>query len=298
MRNETESYTDLKKLAIGTATFGMNYGTFNSFGQIDTNQANQILALAIDKNIDTIDTAISYGESEKVLGSIGVQNWKIISKIPPVEIGTASISQWVDSQVNESLKRLNIPKIYALLLHQPEQLRKPYGSKIWSALCELKKQKRVSKIGYSIYDPSELDDLWTEFKPDIIQAPFNLIDRRMLTSGWLNKLHDRNCEVHVRSVFLQGLLLSKTSNMPKFFKAWSSLWDNYIEWQAAQNISPLEACMGFVLSFPQISKIIVGVDSLRQFEQVVNCKFPGLRNFPEEISTDDINLINPRKWEI
>ena len=76
MRKETESYTDLKKLAIGTATFGMNYGTFNSFGQIDTNQANQILALVMDKNIDTIDTAISYGESEKVLGSIGVRNWK------------------------------------------------------------------------------------------------------------------------------------------------------------------------------------------------------------------------------
>ena len=239
-----ESYNDLKKLAIGTATFGMNYGTFNSFGQIDINQANQILALAMDKNIDTIDTAISYGESEQVLGSIGVQNWKIISKIPSVEISTASISQWVDSQVNESLKRLNIPKIYALLLHDPGQLRKPHGSKTWSALCELKKRKRVSKIGYSIYDPSELDDLWTDFKPDIIQAPFNLIDRRMLTSGWLNKLHNSNCEVHVRSVFLQGLLLSKTSNMPKFFKVWSSLWDNYIEWQAAENVSPLEACMG------------------------------------------------------
>ena len=76
------------------------------------------------------------------------------------------------------------------------------------------------------------------------------------------------------------------------------MWDNYIEWQAAENVSPLEACMGFVLSFPQISKIIVGVDSLRQFEQVVNCKFPDLRNFPEEISSDDINLINPRRWEI
>ena len=45
MRKEMESYNDLKKLAIGTATFGMNYGTFNSFGQIDINQANQILAL-------------------------------------------------------------------------------------------------------------------------------------------------------------------------------------------------------------------------------------------------------------
>ena len=129
--------------------------------------------------------------------------------------------------------------------------------------------KRVSKIGYSIYDPSELDDLWTDYKPDIIQAPFNLIDRRMLTSGWLNKLHNSNCEVHVRSVY-KDFFLSKTSNMPKFFKVWSSL-DNYI-WQAAENVSPLEACKGFVLSFPQISKIIVGVDSLLQFEQAINCK--------------------------
>jgi len=293
-----EPNINLKKIAIGTATFGMNYGAFNSSGQINQDQAGRILTLAKDKNINTIDTAISYGESEQVLGFVGVQNWKIISKIPPVEISTQSISRWMDSQVEQSLKRLKVPRIYGLLLHDPGQLNQSYGQKIWSALCELKEKKRVSKIGYSIYDPSELDCLWKNFRPDIIQAPFNLIDRRMLTSGWLDKLHNSNCEVHVRSVFLQGLLLSKLSDSPKFFKTWRPLWDKYIEWQKAENVLPLEACMGFVLSFPQISRIIVGVDSLLQFEQVLNCNLPSLCYFPEEISSDDINLLNPRKWKI
>ena len=42
---------------------------------------------------------------------------------------------------------------------------------------------------------------------DIVQAPFNLIDRRLIETGWLEKLNMSNIEVHCRSCFLQGLLL-------------------------------------------------------------------------------------------
>ena len=51
------------KLAIGTAQFGMNYGISNINGKVTGSIARDILKYANSEGIDTIDTAISYGDS-------------------------------------------------------------------------------------------------------------------------------------------------------------------------------------------------------------------------------------------
>ncbi len=289
---------NLSKLALGTATFGMNYGTFNTSGQVKLNQVQKIIEIALSKNIDTIDTAICYGESEKVLGSVGLSDWKIVSKVPPNQDVTQTTRKWLYSQVEKSLKRLKVAKLDGLLLHDPYQLGQFEGPEIWSCLNALKDEGLVSKIGYTIYESRELEDLWEKFRPDIIQAPLNLIDRRLIDSGWLDKLHYGGCEIHVRSIFLQGLLLSEFNDIPQFFKSWNPLWRRYREWYKSEGITPLEACLTFAMSFPQISKIVIGIDSLIQFEEILDCKVSNMKNFPRDISTDDKNLLNPSKWRI
>ena len=103
--------------------------------------------------------------------------------------------------------RLNTINLYGLMLHRPEQLLGPYGEEIMSALLSLKKSGTVQKIGISVYSPDEFTELFSEYDFDIVQCPFNLIDRRLVNSGWLAKLKALGVEVHVRSSFLQGLLL-------------------------------------------------------------------------------------------
>ena len=105
--------------------------------------------------------------------------------------------------------RLGVTRISALLLHRPDQLLESNGVEIWKALQDLKQKNIVKKIGFSVYDCNQLDNLWVSFQPDIVQMPYNLLDKRFLISGWMKKMNDVGVEIHVRSVFLQGFIVDE-----------------------------------------------------------------------------------------
>lgn len=287
-----------QKLALGTATFGMDYGAFNSYGQLQFRQVQDLIHFAYSKSINTLDTASSYGESETVLGQIEVSKWKIISKISPVPINCDSVDDWITLEVKESLSRLRVSSIEGVLLHKSTELKQNHGKQIWATLQQLKKSGMVNKIGYSIYETKELDDFWKDFKPDIIQAPLNLIDRRIIQSGWLRKLHDNGCEVHVRSVFLQGLLLTDYTHIPKFFKVWDPLWKKYHNWLKETKYKPVEVCLAFAMAQSEISKVIVGIDSLPQLQEILSTVGNKNYEFPDDLFSLDPNLLNPSNWRI
>jgi aryl-alcohol dehydrogenase-like predicted oxidoreductase len=54
------------------------------------------------------------------------------------------------------------------------------------------KKKLIKKIGISIYDVEEIDKILKIFKPDIIQLPANIVDRRFLNENFLLKLKKKN----------------------------------------------------------------------------------------------------------
>ena len=72
------------KIALGTAQFGLPYGLANKSGQVSIKEGELLLEAAKRFGINTLDTAIAYGVSEKRLGEIGVADWRIISKLPAV----------------------------------------------------------------------------------------------------------------------------------------------------------------------------------------------------------------------
>jgi aryl-alcohol dehydrogenase-like predicted oxidoreductase len=218
--NKSDSQSDIlklslnKHLAIGTAQFGQHYGIANKAGQIDITRADQILKYAGKAGIDTLDTAIVYGDSEDILGKIGVSDWNIVSKIPAVPIDTRDTQGWIIDNVQSSLKRLNIEKYKCLMLHSPKQLSGSQGNEIFKALSLLKYDGLCDQIGISIYHPYELDEYLQYYRFDLVQAPFNIVDRRLFTSGWLHRLVSEDIEIHVRSIFLQGLLLMNPTLFP------------------------------------------------------------------------------------
>jgi aryl-alcohol dehydrogenase-like predicted oxidoreductase len=284
------------KIALGTVQFGLEYGIANQKGQVFEYEAKKIIEYAKEHNIDTIDTAIGYGDSEQCLGGIGVKNWDIITKIPEIPQNCKDINSWIDDQFMESLNRLKVNNVKGLMLHQPMQLVDSIGQEIWLKMKDLKKNNLVDKIGFSIYDPEELDKLYDDFHPDIIQAPFNIFDQRLETSGWLEKLHNSGVEVHIRSVFLQGLLLISAKDRPIEFKRWAYLWKILDKWLAEEGLTPLEACIGFANANEYISHIVVGVDSKSQLKQILEASDKVLDFFPSSIITTDQSLINPSNW--
>src|SRR5258708_4897142 len=236
------------RLAIGTAQFGLAYGLANRTGQLLHPTASAILACGWAAGIRFVDTAIAYGDSERRLGEIGVEGWSVVTKIPRLPDDCADIDGWINESIAGSLARLRIPRLYGVLLHHPHQLIEGNGGAIFGALLSAKRLGLVERIGVSIYDPEELCEIAARFQLDLVQAPFNLVDRRLLTSGWLMRLRSAGTEVHVRSVFLQGLLLMRDSERPPKFNRWSTLWAEWHEWLESHSCSALEACLGIVLS--------------------------------------------------
>jgi aryl-alcohol dehydrogenase-like predicted oxidoreductase len=286
----------MNRLALGTAQFGLHYGIANQSGKVALSTARALLQFAARNDIDTIDTAISYGDSETCLGEIGTENFKIVTKLPPIPDNFIEVSNWVAEQFSLSLGRLNVTEVYGLLLHKPEQLLGSNGKALYRALRVLQDNGQVNKIGVSIYAPTELDELIPQFEIDLVQAPFNVIDRCLYSTGWLSRLKELGLEVHTRSTFLQGLLLMETDEMPYKFARWNSLWLRWQKWLKDRNISSIQACLAFPLSFPEIDRVVVGVESVSQLEQILSSAI----NFPEldlpDIQCSDVNLINPSRW--
>lgn len=285
------------KLAIGTVQFGLPYGISNQTGQVSFDGVSEILKQAWQAGIDTLDTAIVYGNSEQRLGEIGVTQWRVISKLPVIPESCIDIVSWVQSAVGDSLARLKLPKLYGLLLHRSEQLLTPRGEILYRALMTLKEQGQVNKIGVSVYDPDELDALLPYFEFDVIQAPFNILDRRLAISGWLMKLHQQAVEVHTRSVFLQGLLLIDATKRPSFFNQWQSLWVQWDRWLEDLALTPLQVCLGWVLSQLEIDRVLIGVDNVGQLQQILDAAKMSCEVVPPFLITQDLRLLNPSNWE-
>ena len=286
----------MNKLALGTVQFGMKYGIANDSNTFPQSEIKEILKLAALKNINTIDTAISYGSSEKNLGKEKLDTFNVITKLKSLPNNKRNISLWVEKEINSSLKRLNQKKVYGLLLHNTMDLIGVNGNKIYDALLELKEKNLISKIGISIYSPDELDIIISKFKIDIVQSPFNVFDTRLQDSGWMKELYDMNIEIHTRSTFLQGLLLMHEEKIPSKFSKWESLFHAWNEEVAKKNITKMEACLQFSCSFKEIDKVIFGVDNLKQFKEVMDYNFLNNSYNLNNFSSTDESLINPSKW--
>lgn len=283
------------RLAVGTAQFGLSYGISNMDGQVNLAKVGQILSLAQSVGIDMLDTAINYGDSEKVLGQVGANDWKIVSKLPAIPNGIQNIQRWIDDQITNSLQNLNCQSLYAILLHQPKQLLGSQGAALYAALCSLKDRSVVQKIGISIYSPSDLPSLLEGRLIDIVQLPFNIIDRSLIESGWHSRLKLQGIELHIRSIFLQGLLLMG-KDRPSKFKKWQPLWDQFDSWLESNHLTALEACLRYALSIEGVNRIVVGFESRDQLNEIINATNGEIPKLPDWSIPDKQILLNPSNW--
>ena len=284
------------KIALGTANFGQKYGLAGKIIKSDK-KVKKIIQFANNSKIKLIDTSSNYGSSETLLGNNNLKNFKIITKlkISNDEKKSNNLENIVFNKVEESLFKLNIKKLYAILLHESDDLKSNKRHKLINVLKKLKKKNLVSKIGISIYSPKELNFIWPFWKPDIVQCPFNILDRRIFESGWLNKLKQNKTEIHVRSIFLQGLLLKNEKSMPRKFKKWKNIfkkWNNYCK---KENISKIQGCINFIKSFKKISFVIIGFEDIKQVKNIID-SFKNNKKSHATIACNDIKLIDPRLW--
>ena len=289
----------MSKIALGTAQFGLPYGISKTHGQVDRTEMDKIWQIARGANITMLDTAIAYGNSEENIGATESVGFDIVTKLPPLSGTETSATQWVQHQIENSLAKLKRNSVYGLLLHNPADLLADNGDELLTALLNLKRDGLIKKFGVSIYAPTELDSLYSRipnFVPDIVQTPLNVMDQSIASSGWLTRLSEMNVEVHIRSVFLQGLLLQQPPERSVGFSKWSSVFTQFDSWSNAQQMSPLAACIGHVLSYPEVSRVIIGVTSANELSQIIAASSGDHVRAPQSLQVTDVDLIQPMNW--
>ncbi len=292
----------IRKLGLGTAQFGLAYGLTNERGQVPASEAAAIVEAALAAGIDLFDTAAAYGDSERVLGqALGSHGEvRIVSKLPPLaadHIGAAEIDQW-RAALRRSLEQLQRPSIYGLLLHRPDDLRKPGAERLVALLAELKSAGTVARIGISAYDPAQIELALERLPLDAVQVPVNLLDQRLLQDGTLDRLKRRDVEVHARSAFLQGALLAEPSSLPGHFASHRERLSAVGISAQRAGLSRLALCLRFVLDQPVVDRVVVGVTGVAELQQILAAAVD-VTPLPDglaALASDDPRLVNPALW--
>ena len=284
----------MNRIVLGGAQLGLPYGILNGGETLSREEVARILDTAVDHGIDSIDTAIAYGQSESIIGETSQNRFKIISKLPPLPVGISDVSEWVHSQVQGSLSRLKCTSLEALLLHRPQDLTGAKGAELYAAIGSLMAEKMIHRFGVSIYSPDDLEGIIDTFDIQVVQAPLNVFDRRIL--GVTDQLSALNIEVHVRSVFLQGVLIASPKDRPQRFEPWSEHFALFDEWVRSSGVSAMACCLGFALQQPGIAKLVIGTTSAKSLDEIINSIPNSVLEVPAHLQSSVEQLIDPRVW--
>ncbi|MBS22283.1 MAG: hypothetical protein CML72_00495 [Rhodobacterales bacterium] len=120
----------------------------------------------------------------------------------------------------------------------------------------------------------------------------------MLEQNYLEKISNKGIEIHIRSIFLQGLLLFKKEEIPQEFLKYYNIWEEWYNWLNTTKLNSLEACIRYTNSLKSVDKIVVGINSARQLKQITKyMRKPKLKKKPNWQNSISKDLIDPRLWK-
>ncbi|RZK63054.1 MAG: aldo/keto reductase [Hymenobacter sp.] len=256
--SETRPLT--QRLALGTAQFGLAYGLNNQAGQPSEPAVAEVLAAAQAAGLTLLDTAAAYGNSEARLGELVGENqvFDLITKLP------AGPPAQVARHLAEALARLRREQLYGVMFHSFQPLQNEPGA--WQALQAARAAGQVQRIGASLYHPPEAEWLLAQgWAIDLVQVPYNVLDQRF--AAVLPRLAARGVEVHVRSAFLQGLLLREPAKLPDFFRPLAPKLTRLRALAAAAGVPLPAALLLFAAGAPGVARAVIGVDSVANLRE-------------------------------
>ena len=288
----------MNKLVLGTVQLGLRYGINNLKGLVTNQESYDILSIANDNGIKTLDTAADYGDSEIKIGNfISKQNKKsfdIITKFSKKEgVG------WKKS-LNNSLKKMNVPNVDIIMFHSFEAYINAKNNNEIDSILKFK-GSLFNKLGVSVYTNDELKMLKTDENIEVIQSPFNILDNENIRGHILKALKDDGKIVHTRSAFLQGLFFMEHSQIPR------KLMDLISPLKEINNIAEQnDFCVGhlalqYVLSKDYIDGVLIGIESIDQLQKNIqwaktNIPFGVLEKIDKKIHIQNSALLNPSLW--
>ncbi len=277
-------------LILGTAQFGSAYGITNAVGRLGDEDVRELLAAA-HGHADAFDTAADYGDSQDRLGALAPSGSRYITKfsLPPEGEPVDA-----DHLFGRSAARLGVEQLDGVLLHRVADLLDPRIGPVLDTLRLARASGAVDRVGVSIYDAADLELALAVF-PDLslLQIPGNIADRRMLDDPRIAALRAAGVHVHVRSVYLQGMLLADPEALPEFFLPLAPVLRTLRE--AAGTGSVAGVALRFLRDYPGVDGVIAGVTTPAELDELVReWAAPGVTIGAIEPVPADV--LDPRAW--
>ena len=250
----------VSRLGIGVARFGT----------MSAAEAFATVALAADAGVRLIDSPPDPKDAERILGEVLPREpaFRVVARTARLEGGAGAVLR----RLRTSLRRMRLDRVDAVLAH-PAAITAPDGAKLWDGLLRLKDEGLVGAVGISACVCDDPVGLSRRFRPELMQLPLSLLDQRLLTSGALDEIAGQGVELHLRSIFLHGLLFFDGAQGPALLSPQISRARRVL---AEAGADPMQAALAFALSRPQASHVVVGVGSAAELRAVVKAaKAPG-----------------------
>jgi len=290
------------KLGLGTVQFGLDYGLSNRLGKTLPAEAGDILRVAREAGIRTLDTAWHYGDSEAVLGRLTREGdgFEIVTKAPA--LGRAGFEPRDGKELERnfflSLERLKRDRVYGFLLHNADDLAAPGGRILFEAARNLAGQGFVRKIGVSVYTQAQIEATLANYAIDLIQLPISVLDQRLLKSGTLARIKDQGVDIHARSAFLQGLIFLDPESLDPYFAPIKERLAAFHRAVERAGAGPVQAALAFLRNIPEIDRIIIGVNTAAQLRDNIQdyCRADALDLDFGAFAIQDERMVNPALW--
>jgi aryl-alcohol dehydrogenase-like predicted oxidoreductase len=283
----------LSKLGLGSAQFALDQALVR--GRNPMVETRDILDIAGRADLKVFDVAGHSPNAEAALG-------EILPRPNPFRISISTVRpdrgpDFVEAEARAALRRLGVDQADAILVPAAADLFGPHGMALWDRLKSLKDQGLTRKIGVSVFASDDPLGVARRFRPDIVQAPASLLDQRLLIDGTLAALTGYGIEVHLRSIFLNGLLFLPADRAPNHLKAAASRISRARRLIAEGRSDPLQAALGFALSRTEAASVLVGVTSAAELQAVIAAAASPPPDLDwDEMAIDDPVALDPRAW--
>jgi len=291
----------LKKIVLGTAQFSGDYGITGKKNKISKKEIHKILRTLLSKKLNHLDTSLEYKNSFDKINSFNFKNWQITTKLSPRKLNFSSEENLylsVENEINNIKEKLSVKNIKNLLIRNSDIFLTQKGKILFKVLKKIKKKKLIKNFGYSIYNFQSLEEIIVSCKPDLIQCPYSILDRRIENVQIINLLKKRRIKIQARSIFLQGILLRKVGQLPIFFHKWKKIFLNFEKILEINKLSALSVCLNYVINNKNIDEILVGVQSENELKQLLNLrKKKKIFINKKYLIVKSLTLLDPRKWK-
>lgn len=275
----------MKSAVLGTAQWGLDYGTTNASGRLEDPVIRELAAEAWLHGITKLDTAPSYGDAESRISGV-LDSFEVQTKVLAANHDEAGLR----SSIQVSKKRMHRSQISAVLVHDWSALPSDRQREVAQVIEAIRDEGLCRLVGVSTYDEMDIVRALRAFtRLDIVQAPVSILDQRLVGSDPVRQLRDAGGLLQARSVLVQGAAMAPPDHA-KFGRH-----PDVSRLRATGQ--PLELCMSFIAGLPWVDEVVLGVTSVNELNELVrNLESPLCRDDWSDFASRDSWLIDPRRW--